>query len=177
MSVCMKVSLRLTRNTISPSLHRRARALKDRKPLLRAMGEFAVQHTKRAFNEPALRPSPWPNLASGRPARLRLNQLLARSPRVVVVDNGKAVVGSDRRYAAIHQLGGQTGPRVIRPKKGKALHWPGARHPVAKVNHPGSKIPARPYFPFLPNGRPAPAFRRKLQGVVRIKINSLLRVS
>lgn len=32
-------------------------------------------------------------------------------------------------------------PYTIRPKKKKALFWPGARHPVAFVNHPGS----RPY--------------------------------
>jgi hypothetical protein len=29
----------------------------------------------------------------------------------------------------------------IRPKRKKALYWPGARHPVARVQHPGS----RPY--------------------------------
>jgi phage gpG-like protein len=171
----MQATLRLTRNTISPSLQMRARALKDTRPLLKTMGEYAVQWTKRSFNEPGLRPSPWPNLASGRPARLRLNQLLARSPRVVSFDNRKVLIGSDRRYAAIHQLGGHTGPRVIRPKKGKALYWPGARHPVKKVNHPGSRIPARPYFPFLKNGRPSPQFRRALQRTMRVRIGQLIR--
>jgi hypothetical protein len=29
----------------------------------------------------------------------------------------------------------------IRPRRKKALYWPGARHPVARVQHPG----ARPY--------------------------------
>ncbi len=37
-----------------------------------------------------------------------------------------------------------TGPFVIRPKNKKALFWPGADHPVKKVNHPGLK--ARPFF-------------------------------
>lgn len=31
-----------------------------------------------------------------------------------------------------------TGPHVITPTNKKALAWPGADHPVAKVNHPGT---------------------------------------
>lgn len=40
-----------------------------------------------------------------------------------------------------------TGPHIIRPNSKRALYWPGADHPVAYVNHPGT-----PAFPFL---RPA----------------------
>ena len=171
----MLISLRATRNTISPSLQRRARALRDRRPLLRTMGEYTVQHTKRAFNEPALRPAPWPNLTSGKPSRLRKNNVLARSPRLLTVDNGKALIGSDRKYAAIHQLGGRTRAHVIKAKRGKALHWPGAKHPVKQVNHPGSKIPARPYFPFRSNGKPTPQFRDRLNKVVKRKLDQMLK--
>lgn len=32
-----------------------------------------------------------------------------------------------------------TRPHTIIPKSGKALYWPGARHPVKKVHHPGTK--------------------------------------
>jgi len=32
-----------------------------------------------------------------------------------------------------------TPPHEIRPKNKKALHWPGARHPVKRVEHPGTK--------------------------------------
>jgi hypothetical protein len=32
-----------------------------------------------------------------------------------------------------------TKPHVIVPKNKKALYWPGADHPVRKVNHPGTK--------------------------------------
>lgn len=39
-----------------------------------------------------------------------------------------------------------SGPHVIRPKGKQALYWPGARHPVAKVNHPGT-----PAYHFLRN--------------------------
>lgn len=37
-----------------------------------------------------------------------------------------------------------TGPHIIRPVNKRALHWPGAAHPVAVVNHPGT--PAQPFL-------------------------------
>ena len=37
-----------------------------------------------------------------------------------------------------------TRSHIIRPKNKKALYWKGAKHPVKKVNHPGSK--AKPYL-------------------------------
>lgn len=51
-------------------------------------------------------------------------------------------VGSRVSYAADVEYG--TAPHVIVPKNGKALYWPGAAHPVAKVNHPGTR--ARPFM-------------------------------
>ena len=39
-------------------------------------------------------------------------------------------------YAPILEFGAR--PHVITPVKGKALAWPGAKHPVKKINHPGS---------------------------------------
>ena len=38
-----------------------------------------------------------------------------------------------------------TGPHVILPVKKNALMWPGAAHPVKKVNHPGTR--ANPFMP------------------------------
>lgn len=40
-------------------------------------------------------------------------------------------------YAPYVEFG--TAPHVILPKDKKALYWPGAAHPVSKVNHPGTK--------------------------------------
>lgn len=40
-------------------------------------------------------------------------------------------------YAPLVEFG--TKPHVILPKTAKALFWPGAAHPVARVNHPGTK--------------------------------------
>lgn len=53
-------------------------------------------------------------------------------------------------YAAWVEYG--TRPHIIRPNSKKALHWPGARHPVAVVHHPGTR--AQPYL------RPALFMRR-----------------
>jgi phage gpG-like protein len=60
-------------------------------------------------------------------------------------------IGSQQPYAGIHQFGGTTKPHEIVPRKGKALAWPGGAHPVKRVQHPGSKIPARPFLLFQVN--------------------------
>lgn len=61
-------------------------------------------------------------------------------------DNDTAVVGTNVVYAAIHNFGGQTAAHVIYPRNKKALAWATGAYPVKKVNHPGSKIPARPFM-------------------------------
>lgn len=52
------------------------------------------------------------------------------------------VIGTNVSYAADVEYG--TAPHVIVPKNRKALYWPGAAHPVAKVNHPGTR--AQPFM-------------------------------
>lgn len=49
----------------------------------------------------------------------------------------QAVVGPTVYYAPMVEFG--TGPHDIYPIEKKALYWPGAKHPVKKVHHPGSK--------------------------------------
>ena len=49
----------------------------------------------------------------------------------------EVTIQSPAIYAAAQNYG--TGPYVIEPKSKKALFWPGAEHPVKKVNHPGIK--------------------------------------
>lgn len=51
-------------------------------------------------------------------------------------------VGSNVNYAADVEYG--TAPHVIVPRNKKALFWKGAAHPVAKVNHPGTR--AQPFM-------------------------------
>ena len=52
------------------------------------------------------------------------------------------VVGSNVSYAAAVEFG--TSPHVIKPRYKQALFWPGAAHPVASVNHPGTR--AQPFL-------------------------------
>lgn len=51
-------------------------------------------------------------------------------------------VGTNVKYAKPVEEG--TPPHVILPTNKKALFWPGADHPVARVNHPGTK--GKPYL-------------------------------
>lgn len=57
---------------------------------------------------------------------------------------------ADVKHARIQELGGQTRPHVIVPKRARFLvfYWPRVSAVVyfRKVNHPGSRIPARPYL-------------------------------
>ena len=59
-----------------------------------------------------------------------------------------ASVGTNIKYAAIHQFGGPTRPHVILHHNKKALAFGG--RVVKKVNHPGSRIPARPFLSITP---------------------------
>lgn len=72
------------------------------------------------------------------------------------------------KYAAIHHLGGTTKAHMIYPRTKQALAWPSAEHPVRKVKHPGSKIPARPFLLFQQNedvyGYLYPRIRTYLEG-------------
>ncbi len=47
------------------------------------------------------------------------------------------------KYAVFVHEG--TAAHAIYPKNKQALYWPGAKHPVKKVNHPGSR--ANPFMP------------------------------
>ncbi len=58
--------------------------------------------------------------------------------------NDMAAVGTNLPYAAIHHFGGTTKPHIIKPVTAKALYFNGRF--AKSVNHPGSKIPARPFL-------------------------------
>jgi len=76
-------------------------------------------------------------------------QILIRSGQLVAslqdsFDNDHATVSTNKAYAAMLHFGGQTRPHVIRPRFKRALAFGGVV--VRQVNHPGSKIPARPFM-------------------------------
>ena len=121
----MSAHLTIKHDGISPDLLRKARAAANKTVFLRAMGMAAVTLAKQAFTDAGLRPSAWPPRKD--PGKdhnlLMLSTMLYRSPRVLGVGPEKVIIGSDRPYAATHQLGSQ------------------------KLN-----IPARPYWPFHASG-------------------------
>lgn len=51
-------------------------------------------------------------------------------------------IGTNVNYAADVENG--TAPHRIYPRRAQALYWPGAAHPVAYVNHPGTR--AQPFL-------------------------------
>lgn len=59
-----------------------------------------------------------------------------RKVRTRIRGQAAVQVQNDAPHSAIVEFG--SGPHVIEPKNAKALFWPGARHPVARVNHPGT---------------------------------------
>ncbi|MEV0220893.1 HK97 gp10 family phage protein [Streptomyces sp. NPDC050704] len=59
------------------------------------------------------------------------------------VNRGELRVGvRDVPYWSTVEFG--SGPHIITPNTKKALSWPGARHPVNRVMHPGT--PAQPFM-------------------------------
>ena len=131
-----------------------AKAMGDPKPPLRAIGEYLRESTQLRIRAEGPGPNgeAWPDLSPAYllvkkgPGKLRESgQLLATLTWQLVGESGVAI-GSNKVYAAIQQFGGQTKPHRIVAVNKKALFWPGAAHPVKAVNHPGSKIPARPYL-------------------------------
>ncbi len=123
--------------------------IEDPSPILDEIGGRLVLSVERRFElEHGPDGAPWPK--SGR-AQAENGQTLTGTGRLRAsithsLQADAVEVGTNVVYAAIHQFGGKTPPRTIRPKRRKALYWPGARHPVKKVEHPGSEIPARPFL-------------------------------
>lgn len=59
-----------------------------------------------------------------------------RTERTRIRGMAAVQVVNDAGHAALLEFG--TRPHVIEPRDKQALSWPGARHPVARVNHPGT---------------------------------------
>ena len=139
----LQIKVRLT-DTITPDAEKRMHAAQNLRPVLNALGVGLVGLTKRAFNDAALRALPWPPKKDGSPATLKKSTLLWRSVRVTAATNDHVTVGSDRPYAAIHQLG-------------KPFPW-------RRGQKKGGAFPARPFFPFVGRELTAPA-REEIRGI------------
>lgn len=167
------MSLQVTHDSLSPALRAMAAKFADRKPILQAMGAALVSVTKRAFNDAQLRALVWPATKKSGGAPLKRSGALWQSIRIATLTDDRVEVGTDRPYAPYHQFGAD--PYTIRPKNKKALAWPGAAHPVGKVNHPG--FPPRPFFPFDSSGAMTPAGLRAVESAARAKMRALAKAS
>ncbi|MFZ6687514.1 phage virion morphogenesis protein [Undibacterium sp. SXout11W] len=82
-----------------------------------------------------------------------------------------AGIGSNKVYAAIHQFGGQTKSHIIKAKNAKALKFNGRF--AKSVNHPGSKIPARPFLPITKAGDLQEQAVAGIESIVQIYLKSI----
>ena len=164
----ISATARITKDTITPDLKSRIKALARPQRVLEAMGATLVSIATLAFRQTNLRPTPWAAVKKQKGSPLYGTGALRHSPRVTSSSNNSVTVGSDRKYAAAHQFGSK--PYVITPKNAKALFWPGAGHPVKSVNHPG--LPPRPFFPFFKSGHITPEANRRIGSTAKAAIDS-----
>lgn len=145
------MKLRKISDGISPDLLRKARAVSggQRRKHLQAMGRSVISLAKRAFTDAGLRPTPWVARVDSLPhALLQKSTMLRKSIRVIKTSDDRVDLGSDRKYAAIHQYGGATG----RKRR--------------------SKLPARPYMPFTASNKLTPAGKRAVDRALRASLRS-----
>lgn len=119
----------------------------DLRPAMKIVGETVLASILRNF-ESGGRPVPWKpskrSAKTGGKTLIRTGELM-RSINYRAGSN-RVVISANKKYAAIHQFGGKTPAQIISARVKKALYWPGAKHPVKSVRHPGSLIPARPFL-------------------------------
>ncbi|MDX9785454.1 MAG: phage virion morphogenesis protein [Desulfobacterales bacterium] len=119
--------------------------LADTRPLMSVIAETLKASVEKNFAAGG-RPDRWPvSKRAGRDGGQTLS-LTGRLRRSITAESGAdwAAVGTNVKYAAIHQLGGKTEPRVIRPRVKKALKTPFGI--FKSVRHPGSVMPERPFL-------------------------------
>ncbi|HPA20944.1 MAG TPA: phage virion morphogenesis protein [Verrucomicrobiae bacterium] len=168
----MKIAFRINRDTLGPALARGMATAQRPAKIWHAGALALVQFTKSAFSDAGKRQKSWPPKWGGSAATLRKTGTLWRSVRVTESNDRGAKLGTDRKYAAIHQFGGR-----IFAKPGGYLRFPGGdkKFMRAAINiekkkfektgagHPERagfifrkwvKIPARPFFPFNEWGKP-----------------------
>ncbi len=148
------IEIKIDAAQVTGALGRLAKGMADASPAMRAVAGIMHDAVMENF-ERGGRPE-WAGLL---PATLAQKRKLGYSDKPLIrrgggqslhssvtqqSDSTSAVVGTNIKYAAIHQFGGQTRPHVILPKNKKALAFGG--RVVKKVNHPGSKIPPRPFL-------------------------------
>lgn len=142
LSIAM-IEIEIDDRLTAAALERLVKAAKNPAPLMRGIAAVLMDAVEENFAQQG-RPK-WQGLKPGG----RQGQILQDTGRLASSispssDATSAMVGTNVKYAAIHQFGGQTRPHVIRPRNKRALAFGG--RVVRSVNHPGSNIPARPFL-------------------------------
>ncbi len=143
------IEARIEYKPVMAALRRAAAQMQDTRPLMRSVAGIMMRAVEDNFEQQG-RPA-WADLHPGtKLARAKEGtwpgKILQRSGQLAASmvrksDSNTAQVGSNKVYAAIQFLGGQTKPHVIKARNKRALSFGGIV--VRQVNHPGSKIPAR----------------------------------
>lgn len=180
----MGLSIAVTKDTMTPDIAAKLAVARKPRKIWHAVGVQVVSLTRRTFQESALRARAWANkkaavmdenwgdeitIVEGGPSNLKRTGALMRSIRVISSDDSGAVVGTDRKYAAIHQFGG-----VIRAKAGKRLAFSIAG--VGPIFSKSVTIPARPFFPFTPEGELEPMHAERVRAFVVEATNKELKI-
>lgn len=155
-------------DTVTPALARLTEAA-EKTVLMEAAGLAVLSMTRRAFQEPGLRPAAWPARTSGGShALLKKSGTLWRSIAITQVSPTSVSLSSDRVYAAIHQFGG-----VIRPKAagGRLAFSVGGKRVFAQ----SVTIPARPFFPVTASGNLTDAATKAIIRTIELKLQSLVK--
>lgn len=143
----MKITINIDVTEINKAVEKLTALHRNTAPLMSALSQDMLSAVEDNF-EAEGRPK-WAAWSASYAATREGGKMLQRTGRLAASitayhSASEAGVGTNVIYARIHHLGGQTKPHVIRPKHGKALKF-GAKF-AAKVQHPGSKIPARPFL-------------------------------
>lgn len=119
------------------------------KPVLAAVGNLAVKSVKQNFRVGG-RPTRWAETDKPKGKTMIGTGALMRQIHYKVDndESGVTIMTGKQKYAAILHFGGKTPAHEIWYKNKRALSfmWHGVPAIYGKVNHPGSKIPARPYM-------------------------------
>jgi phage gpG-like protein len=162
----MSLQIRILKDELTPTAAKLKGGLTKLRPILEAVGLEVVSITQLAFRDESLRASPWPAKRSGEPSNLIKSGTLRRSIRITNIGGTSVSVGSDRVYAAIHQMGG-----TIEGKPYLRFKVPGGGWvTVSRVT-----MPARPFFPITKGGSLTSTAQRKVGAVLEKGIGAYLR--
>jgi phage gpG-like protein len=161
----MSIQVRIIKDEFSPTAARLKGGLTKVQPILEAVGLQVVSFTQRTFRDESLRAAPWPNKRDGSPSNLIKSGTLRRSIRITNIGGTSVTVGSDRVYAAIHQLGG-----TIQGRPYLRFKTPTGFVTVRKVT-----MPARPFFPITKSGTLTSAAQAKVAATMEKAIGVYLR--